>query len=111
MPRSIQTAFENNNQGAYITEATGLNFPTDACTEQDNCIFDEKGRVRRRLGFDYERNAELEAIDVTDCAIRGFSWNNVGNLGTVAFRVMQIGDFLHFWELGANASVSTQKMT
>jgi hypothetical protein len=111
MARTKNVVIENNFKGGYVTEATGLNFPENACTEQDNCIFDEKGRVYRRFGFDYESNASLAAIDTSDVTIRGFTWNNVGNIGTTAFRVMQIGDTLHFWQVSSSASVSTQKMS
>lgn len=111
MPRQINVATENNFKGGYVTEATGLNFPENACTAADNCIFDEKGRVYRRPGFDYEQNYELATVNTDESSIRGFTWKNVGNVGTTSFRVEQIGSMLYFYQVSTSAPVSTQLMS
>ena len=42
MPRQQGIAIENSFIKGLITENTALNFPRNAATEQDNCVFDEK---------------------------------------------------------------------
>ena len=59
MPLNVAAQLENNFTRGLITEATGLNFPENACTETYNCVFHENARVERRLGFDYEDGFEF----------------------------------------------------
>ena len=54
MARSIGTTVENNFVNGLITEATGLNFPENACTDTLNCIFYDNGKVSRRKNVRFE---------------------------------------------------------
>ncbi|MCA9340250.1 MAG: hypothetical protein KDA17_05030, partial [Candidatus Saccharibacteria bacterium] len=109
MPRTQNVVVENNFKGGYITEATGLNFPPDACVEVENVVFTENGEVERRLGFGYESNYAETTLDSTGVHINGYTWNNVGNDGQTSFRVVQIGDTLHFWATTITPAVSQNK--
>lgn len=104
MPRQVVTSIENNFTKGLISEATGLNFPENAVTATDNCIYDERARVTRRLGFEFETNYEIEQIDRTTSVIAGFTWNNVAGDGTVSIRVQQVGDMIYFYNVVSSSS-------
>lgn len=97
MPRQLAVEVENNFSGGLITQATGLNFPPNACTETDNCIFHELGYAERRPGFDFEDNFETKTINRTSSAVVNYFWKNVSGDGTVNLLVAQIGEALYFW--------------
>ena len=96
MARQANSFIENSFTRGLITEATGLNFPEQAVTQTDNCIFDEKGIVRRRPGFDYEYGHEF--LDDDDgrvvCCYR---WDAAAGNGDNTIIVVQIADTLHFY--------------
>lgn len=109
MPRTQAQLIENNFVGGFISEATGINFPPNACTEATNCVFDERGKVTRRFGYEFESGYSLATINVADSTITGFTWSNAGNISGTDFRVIQIGTTLHFYKLSDNGAVSDQK--
>jgi hypothetical protein len=106
MSRRAQVSIDNNFKGALITEATGLNFPENACTETFNCIHDEKGRTRRRLGFDYELDYDTNTVNREGKVITGYTWNNVNGDGAVSLRVTQIGSTLYFYNITDSGALS-----
>src|ERR1700761_71618 len=120
MPQQITTATENNFTKGLITEATGLNFPENAATETDNCIYSLVGDVYRRPGFDFEPFWENFAFDRTQCAMTSYVWNNPGGESNKRLMVRQIGAQLviyeidqvtnsaplSFWNLGSNPNIS-----
>jgi hypothetical protein len=106
MSRRAQVSIDNNFKGALITEATGLNFPENACTETFNCIHDEKGRTRRRLGFDYEVDYTTSTVNREGKVITGYTWNNVNGDGAVSLRVTQIGSTLYFYNITDSGALS-----
>lgn len=102
MPQQTTTAVEQNFTKGLITEATGLNFPENACTQTQNCIFTLIGDVTRREGFDYEINsnptpASLFMTNRANQAISYYMWTNVGGDGQTQIVVQQIGFNLYFW--------------
>lgn len=111
MPRQQGIAIENSFTKGLITENTALNFPRNAATEQDNCVFDEKGRVTRRPGIDYENNYTLSSNLTFDDgeAYTEFIWDQVNGLGTVSFLVQQQGSTLHFYEISLTTNLSPRK--
>lgn len=111
MPLTVQAQVENNFTRGLITEATGLNFPENACTETFDCVFHENGRVERRLGFDYETDFETDPAirDTNNYVIQEFIWDDVAGLGDISFVVIQIGSILHFWQVNEIGSLSSQK--
>lgn len=107
MPQNI--SIENNFVGGLKTEFTGLNFPENAATETYNCVFEKKGNVRRRLGFDYETNYTLTAIDRDDVALSTYKWDNAGGDGSVEVLVLQVGGTLHFFR--SSTAVTTDPIS
>ena len=108
MPRQINSQVENNFIKGLITEATALNFPPNACTDTDNCIFHPKGDVYRRYGLDNEDGAVTADVTVAGSAVTTFTWNNPAGLAK-SFHVVQVGRYLHFYNVPTNASVSSGK--
>jgi len=106
MPRQPVASVENNFTKGHITEFTGLNFPENACTDTDNCVFNRTGTVERRLGFDFETNYTSTNMDFTNKATSDFKWENAGGDGNVKVLVKQVGDTLHFFSI-TTATVAT----
>jgi hypothetical protein len=106
LARRVQVSVENNFRGALNTEATGLNFPENACTETINCVHDEKGRTKRRLGFNFESGYDTNAVNKTDVVISGYTWQNVAGDGSLSIRVQQIGDILYFYQISQSGALS-----
>jgi hypothetical protein len=95
MPTNISV--ENNFIGGLKTEFTGLNFPENACTQAENCVFSIIGDVLRREGIDFEQNKVLASIDTTNKAVNYYKWNNAGGDGTSQIFVVQTGHILNFF--------------
>lgn len=112
MTRQVGISVENLFTNGLVTEATGLNFPENAVTETYNCIFDRKGLVKRRLGFDYEASdATVSTIASGDrgyvCSV--FKWQTVGGAGNVNFVVLQVGKTIYFYEIIDGDILSDQR--
>lgn len=99
MPRQKGLVIENSFVAGLITDSTALNFATNACTDTDNCVFLDSGRVVRRLGFDLEGNYSLKQVDKTDAIITSFIWTEVNGSGTTNIFVVQVGTTLYFYDL------------
>jgi len=106
MARSVGVAIENNFVNGLVTEATGLNFPENAVVETDNCVFNEKGIVSRRLGIDFETDYQLQTINKTGNVITEYKWSSVANNGENNFAVLQIGNILYFYRTSISGSLS-----
>jgi hypothetical protein len=109
MARSTATNVENNFSKGLITEATGLNFPENACTETYNCIFHHTGEVTRRPGIDYEGSFEVTEQDMDDNSVREFIWKAVALNGEFTFLVLQIGSILNFYQLETTSLSPSKK--
>lgn len=97
MPRQSGFVVENNFSGGLVTQATGLNFPENACTETYNCEFSLDGSVQRRRGIDLETAYSTKNIDRANSAINSYVWRNVGGNGDVTLVVMQVGATIYFY--------------
>lgn len=108
MARNIATVIENNFSRGLITEATGLNFPENAATDADNAVFEQIGQVRRRLGIDFEADAQFKGIlDLdTDGAIVEYVWRAVSRTGDFVIVVVQTGSIISFYALQGDQSLS-----
>ena len=111
MPRNLSVSIENDLSGGLNTQATGINFPTNACIETDNCIFHELGFVERRLGFDFEANYSTKTIDRAGKAIVAYNWKNVTGDGAINLLVLQVGSLLYFYAPTPNGSFSPGALT
>jgi hypothetical protein len=109
MPRSHGISVQNKFLKGLFTESTALNFPEDACTETFNCVFGRTGIVSRRLGIDLETNAVTTNQSLPNAAIVTYQWKNVGGDGDINYVVVQIGDTLHLYKVGATSSLSSGK--
>lgn len=110
MSRSAGVQVENNFTKGLITEATGLNFPENACTETYNCIFDRTGLVSRRLGIDYEFGYSVaNTVTRDDSVFSEYSWQAVAGQGDLNFTITQVGNIIHFWEVTPIGSLSAGK--
>ena len=110
MPRQTGTVTENNFIKGLITETTGLRFPTDACTETWSCVFDETGRVTRRLGMDIESDISTESRTVTNQeATSSYLWSYIGSYTDGAFLVQQIGTTISFYDVTASPEITGNK--
>lgn len=105
MTRNVGTVIENNFTKGLISEATGLNFPENACVDTDNCVFTQTGVVSRRLGFDLEPAYSVQTLDKQMKAFSNFLWTDVGGDGNLSIQVIQVGPTLYFYVL-ANFSLS-----
>jgi len=109
MARTAAVSPENSFIKGLITEATGLNFPENACTETFDCVFDQTGQVSRRLGFDYEASYTTASITRNDSAIIEYVWDSVAGNGNKQLVVVQIGNILNFYDVGNTTNLSTRK--
>jgi len=111
MPRTRSVAIENDLSGGLNTQATGINFPPNACIETDNCIFHELGFVERRLGFEFETNYTTKSIDRAGKAVVAYNWKNVTGDGAINLLVKQVGSLLYFYSPTPMGSFSPGALT
>ncbi len=103
-----QISAQNNFIAGLKTEFTGLNFPEDAATESDNCVYSLIGEVQRRSGINYEAGFELQSLS-TNAAVSYGRWRNAGGDGVNDVLVLQMGGTLNFFlTSAATSSISTQ---
>lgn len=106
----------NNFVGGLKTEFTGLNFPENACTSTENCVFTLIGDVTRRPGIDFELNgsiapyAQLGLSNTTGLAINTYRWTNVGGDGQTQILVVQVGSMIFFYQ-NTNATITSPLST
>lgn len=114
MAQNTATALMNSFVGGLKTEFTGLNFPENACTSADNCVFSIIGEVNRRGGFNFETNSQLNILSTpNEVAQSTYKWNNVGGDGFTQIVVQQVGSTLYFYRSStatAASPLSTQKL-
>jgi hypothetical protein len=111
LSRSVAVSIDNNFSGGLVSQATALNFPENACTAADNCIFSERGFVTRRPGFNMELNFSDKTIDRTGNVVNAWLWENVAGDGTINFVVVQIGPTLYFYDTGVTSGLSAGALT
>lgn len=108
MPRQTGTLVVNNFIGGLVTERTALSFPENACTETFNCVFDETGRISRRLGFDLEEGYDKDNVGEQGGEVfTEYLWQAVAGDGSRSFVVQQQGGTLYFYDVSDSTSVST----
>jgi hypothetical protein len=98
MAQQPTPAVENHFIAGLKTEFTGLNFPENAATDTQNCVYTLIGDVLRREGFNYEANAVFNALtDRTGVALSKHKWKNVGGDGLTEVFVFQVGNTVFFF--------------
>lgn len=85
-----------------ITEASALNFPSDASIDEQNFLLNKDGSRKRRDGINFEENyailntGQLFWTDF-DVAVTAYRWFNAGNDANNDFSVIQMGNRLDFF--------------
>lgn len=108
MARGANVTVENQFTKGLITEFTAMNFPENAVTDADNCVFSEVGKVTPRLGVDYEVGFQTRPLSsiasgmplLGNEAYVEYEWFSIGNKGSTKFVVQQIGNYLRFFRSG-----------
>lgn len=107
MSRTQAVAIENNFIKGLVTETTALKFPPNACTETFDCVFDEIGKVSRRLGLDAEEGyTAVDSPIVEDEVFTEYLWNSVAGDGDRSFFVQQKGSTLYLFDVSLSSVVS-----
>lgn len=110
MARQQASFVENKFIKGLITQTTEMSFPTDACTETWNCVFDETGLVTRRPSFDIEDGYTSITQTVTPGdAWTEFQWTNVGSNEDRSLFVQQQGTVLYFFDVTSSSTVSANQ--
>lgn len=96
--QTLSPAVQNHFIAGLKTEFTGLNFPENAATDTQNCVYSLIGDVTRRLGIDYEEGfAPTPMLNFAGVARSSFRWLNAGGDGLSQILVAQVGYKLYFW--------------
>ncbi len=103
---------ENKFTQGLITESTALTFPTEACTDVLNCVFDEFGKITRRTGLDQE----VGGVNTSYTGMAGdvwqdYVWYTSAATSNKAFLVQQRGKTLHFFDITDNLTPSANAFT
>ena len=110
MARGAATTVDNNFTRGLVTEFTAMNFPENAVTEGDNCVYSELGFVRRREGMNFEDNYVRHTIPTLtafpNCYLE-YKWHSVNNIGTISFVVQQMGESLRFFKINTLTGLSS----
>lgn len=111
MARAAATSIENNFSKGLVTEATGLNFPENACQDTYDCVFKTTGVVTRREGFNPESGAVFQDIDDDTTAVSEYVWKDAANIGDLDIVVQQVGVTLYFFRVLSSGSLSDGKLS
>src|SRR6185369_5168519 len=106
MPRQAGVGLDNSFIKGLITEATGLNFPENACTDTLNCRFNQTGLINRRKGFNFELQHDEHLVDRDGKIIIEYVWKAVAGTGNINFVVTQIGSEIFFYEVDPSSALS-----
>lgn len=99
---------ENKFIQGLITESTALSFPQDACTDTDNCVFNEFGKVTRRPGLDLESGyIETSITRQTSERWTEYTWYTNASDSDQAFFVQQKGSTLYFFDITEGTTISS----
>lgn len=110
MPRAKQNKLYRTFTKGMITEAGYLTYPEDASVDELNVIISRKGNRTRRRGIDYQDGYVLNDLGATeDMVVNEHSWISVNNDPSVSFLVLQVGEKIHFFDMGGDDALSANK--
>lgn len=110
MPRNYQPVEFNTFVGGLVTEASPLNFPTNASLDEENFVLNKDGTRSRRLGMQFESGYQV--IESSSALVNGeivtssFKWSNAGGLSTNTIICVQMGNTIDFFK--GNAEIVSQ---
>lgn len=104
MPKQIAKQEVNSFVGGFITEASPLNFPPNASTDEENFNLFTDGTRGRRKGLDWEAEKDLIDSGITVSALRDsayntFKWTSPGGDSSKEILVVQVAKKLFFFLL------------
>lgn len=104
MPKQVAKLEVNTFVGGFITEASPLNFPPNASSDEENFDFKPNGLRSRRKGIDWESEHALISAAVSPSLLGNFAyntykWTSPGGDNTKEILVVQIGKRLDFFLL------------
>lgn len=113
MARAQGNKLYSNFSRGLITEASLLAFPDNATIDELNCDIQENGVRVRRYGFDVEAaqgyNITSDGFTLGD-AINTHVWKSAGNDSNYTLMVIQIGQYVHFYNLSAPKPLYNHKL-
>ena len=96
----LQTTKISTSPNGLITEFPSILFPENATVDELNCVIDNNGKLRRRrFGFETEANGTLSSYTLGTGVVSETIWENVGGVADLSFLVLQVGQFLRFYDL------------
>ncbi len=110
MPVQPSSDVDNSFIKGVITEATGLNFPENACTSASNCTFKITGDIVRREGINEEVNGTSHTFNRGGQAVSSYVWTNAGGDGNTNISVQQVGSVISFYNI-SNSTTSSPLST
>src|SRR5258706_3972750 len=111
MAQQPKPTVENHFIAGFKTEYTGLNFPENAATDTQNCVYSLIGDVTRRGGINYEANFTTVGINQSGVARSSYRWLNAGGDGSTQLLVQQIGNLLYFFRSSSATTVRPLSFT
>lgn len=64
-----------------------------------NCVFDQTGKVSRRLGLELENVSIPPTVADADSVYTSFIWKSAGYRSENTFVVQQVDNILHFYKV------------
>lgn len=104
MARATANKLYRNFVKGLITEASELTYPENACFDLDNCVIEQKGNIRRRLGIDYEEASHPSHFGLntpTTHVFKEYTWNSVATRPGLDFLVTQTDEVVRFYDANA----------
>lgn len=104
MPKTSQKAEVSSFVGGLITEASPLNFPSNASADEVNFDLHRDGSRTRRLGMDYEDGAVftetgLSLEEISSVGWNSYRWLAAGGNPDVNFAVIQLANQLWLFNI------------
>lgn len=109
MARTSGQIIQNNFSKGLITEATGLNYPSNSCQDVLNCQFDQNGTISRRLGFEYENGWQSKTTGTVNGLKNEYVWKSAGINGTTTLIVLQEANIISFFIPDTQGRISRNK--
>ena len=107
MPRQTGVQVDSNFSKGLITEASGLSYPPNSCTETFDCIHKPIGNVLRRKGFNTELNFSMKQVTRGNAVITSYLWRDVAGNGNVSIFAQQIGSTIYFYNASTSGPLSS----
>lgn len=115
MPRNYQPVEFNTFVGGLVTEASPLNFPTNASLDEENFVLNKDGTRSRRLGMQFEPGYQIinssSSLVNGDLITSSFKWSNAGGLSTNTIICVQMGSSIDFFRGNAETISITKFYT